>query len=99
MKYDAFFILVCPHNPIVWHADASDNGKEALALLHDKYDMPPGNEAIRMVIPDGFRLEESRPPALDNSLVKRGALVRLSMRWFGDLITRKSQEGTKEVYG
>ena len=48
-----------------------------------------------MVIPDGFRLQESRPPALDKSLVKRGALVRLFMGWFGGLITRKSQERTK----
>ena len=51
-----------------------------------------------MVIPDGFRLQESRPAALDNSLVKRGVLVRLSMGWFGGLITRKSQERTKELY-
>ena len=51
-----------------------------------------------MVITDGFRLQESRPPALDNSLVKRGVLVRLSTGWFGGLITCKSQERTKEVY-
>ena len=50
-----------------------------------------------MVIPDGFRLQESRPADLDNSLVKRGVLVRLSMGRFGGLITRKSQERTKEV--
>ena len=49
-----------------------------------------------MVIPDGFRLRESRPAALDNSLVKREVLV--SMGWFGGLITRKSQERTKELY-
>ena len=30
--------------------------------------------------------------------MKRGVLVRLSMGWFGGLITRKSQERTKEVY-
>ena len=60
--------------------------------------MSPEDEAIGMVIPDGFRLQESRPAALDNSLVKRGVLVRLSMGWFGGLITRKSQERTKELY-
>ena len=41
--------------------------------------MSPDDEAIGMVIPDGFRLQESRPAALDSSLVKRGVLVRLSM--------------------
>ena len=56
------------------------------------------DEAIGMVIPDGFRLQESRSAALDNSFVKRGVLVRLSMGWFGGLITRKSQERTKELY-
>ena len=49
-----------------------------------------------MVIPDGFRLQESRPAAVDNSLVKRGVLV--SMGWFSGLIARKIQERTKEVY-
>ena len=51
-----------------------------------------------MVITDGFRLQESRPAALDNFLVKHGVLVRVSMGWFGGLITRKSQERTKELY-
>ena len=40
----------------------------------DDEDMSPEDEAIGMVIPDGFRLQESRPAALDNSLVKRGVL-------------------------
>ena len=51
-----------------------------------------------MVIPDGFRLQESRPAALENSLVKRGVLVTIRMGWFGFLITRKSQERAKELY-
>ena len=59
--------------------------------------MSPEDETIGMVIPDGFRLQESRPAALDNSLVKRGVLVRLGMGWFGGLITRKSQERMKEL--
>ena len=49
-----------------------------------------------MVIPDGFRLQESRPAALDSYLVKRGVFRREG--WFGGLITRKSQERTKYVY-
>ena len=60
--------------------------------------MSPDDEAIGMVVPDEFRLQESRPAALDNSLVKRGVLVRLSTGWFGGLITRQSQERTKNVY-
>ena len=61
--------------------------------------MSPDDEAIGMVVPDGFRLQESRPAAVDSSLVKRGVLVRrLSMGWFGGLITRHSQERTKHVY-
>ena len=60
--------------------------------------MSPDDKAIGMVVPDGFRLQESRPAALDSSLVKRGVLVRLSMGWFGGLITRQSQERTKHVY-
>ena len=60
--------------------------------------MSPEDEAIGMVIPDGFRPQESRPADLDNSLVKRGVLVRLSMGWFGGRITRKSQERTKELH-
>ena len=98
MKHDPVFIFVCPHTLIVWHSGASDNGKDPLALLGDEDDMSPEDEAIGMVIPDGFRLQESRPVALDNSFVKRGVLVRLSMGWFGGLITRKSQERTKELY-
>ena len=41
--------------------------------------MSPDDDAIGMVAPDGFRLQESRPAALDSSLVKRGVLLRLSM--------------------
>ena len=53
-----------------------------------------------MVVPDGFRLQESRPAALDDSLVKCGVLLiaKLGMGWSGGLITRKSQERTKAVH-
>ena len=60
--------------------------------------MSPDDEAIGMVVPDEFHLQESRPAALDSSLAKRGVLARLSMGWFGGLITRQSQERTKHVY-
>ena len=51
-----------------------------------------------MVVPDEFGFQASKPAALGNSLVKRGVLVRLGMGWFGGLITRKSQERTKDLY-
>ena len=60
--------------------------------------MSPDDEAIGMVVPDGFCLQESRQAALDSSLVKRGVLVGLSMGWFGGLTTRQSQERTKHLY-
>ena len=60
--------------------------------------MSPEDEAIGIVIADGFRLQEWKPADLGNSLVKRGVIVRLSMGWFGRRITRKSQERTKELY-
>ena len=60
--------------------------------------MSPENEAIGIVIADGFRLQEWKPADLGNSLVKRGVIVRLSMGWFGRRITRKSQERTKELH-
>ena len=72
--------------------------KNTQTLLDDEDDMSPEDEAIGMVIPDGFRLQGSRPAALDNYLVNRGVSVRLGMGWSGGLITRKSQERTKHVY-
>ena len=66
--------------------------------MDDDDDMSPDDEAIGMVVPDGFRFQESRPAVLDSFLVKRGVLVRLSMGLFGGLITRQSQERTKHVY-
>ena len=82
---------------MVWPSGASDNRKDTLTQLDDEDDMSPQDEAIGMVIPDGF-LQESRPAALDNFLVKRGVLVRLIMGWRGGLITRRSQERTKDLY-
>ena len=52
------------------------NRQDPLTQLDDEDDMSPEDEAIGMAIPDGFRLQESRSAALDNSFVKRGVLVR-----------------------
>ena len=35
--------------------------------------------------------------SLEGLRMVRGVLVRLDMGWFGDMITRKSQERTKDV--
>ena len=90
--------FVCPHTLITWNSGASDNGKDPLTLRDDEHYMSPEDEAIEMVIPDASRLQESTPAALDNSLVKRGVFLRLSMGWFGGQTTRKSQKRTKELY-
>ena len=83
---------------IVLRASVSDIGKDPQTLLDEDDDMSPEDEAVGIAIPDGFRPQESRPATLDGSVVKRGVLVRLSMEWFGGLITRKSQERTKDLY-
>lgn len=46
----------------------------------------------------GFRLQPSPPPALDQSLVKRGVLVRLGLGWFGGLITRRAHQRSRCGY-
>ena len=49
--------------------------------------------------PDGFRLEESRPAVLDSSSVKQTwSVCETGHGVYGGLITRKSQEQTKDVY-
>ena len=54
--------------------------------------MAHGEDIIDMTVPDGFQLQMSPPPALDVSLVNRGARVRLWLGWFGEVITRKANE-------
>ena len=60
--------------------------------------MESDDEIHGMEIPDGFRIQASKPAALDSSLLQRGVLVRLGMGWFGGLITRQSQERTRHIY-
>ena len=98
LKYGPVFVFVCHHILIIWPSGASESRNDPLAPLDAEDDILPDDEAIEMDFPDGFRLEESRPGALDNSLAKRGVLVRLSLGWFGGLITCKSHERTKELY-
>ena len=51
-----------------------------------------------MEIPRGFRLQATKPLALDGSLVGRGVIVRLGLGWFGGKIARKAQQRTRHVY-
>ncbi|CAN0166814.1 unnamed protein product, partial [Pylaiella littoralis] len=51
-----------------------------------------------MSIPDGFQLQPSPPPALDQSLVKRGVLVKLGLGWFGGVLTRRAHHGSRDNY-
>ena len=45
-----------------------DNRIDPLSLLDNEDDMPPEDEAIGMVIPNGFGLQESTPAAVEQSL-------------------------------
>ncbi|CAB1120680.1 unnamed protein product [Ectocarpus sp. CCAP 1310/34] len=49
-----------------------------------------------MDIPDRFRLQASPPPALNQSIVKRGSLVQLGLGWFGGVISRRSHPGSRQ---
>ncbi|CAB1097920.1 unnamed protein product [Ectocarpus sp. CCAP 1310/34] len=51
-----------------------------------------------MDIPDGFRLQASPPPTLDQSIVKRGVLVKLGLYWFGGVISRRSHPASRQEY-
>ena len=62
-----------------------------MSIIDDGDELADG-EIIGMIVPDGFQLQMSPPPALDVSLVNRGILVRLGLGWFGGVITRKAQK-------
>ncbi|CAN0317409.1 unnamed protein product [Ectocarpus sp. 13 AM-2016] len=51
-----------------------------------------------MDVPDAFLLQASRPPALDQSLVKRGVLVELGLGWFGGLIARTASQSSRRTH-
>ena len=80
------------------YPDAPLNQDDELALLDEDDSMDPEDEIHGMEIPDGYRLQASKPAALDSSLLQRGVLVRLGMGWFGGSITRQSQERTRHLY-
>lgn len=77
---------------------APQNQDDELALLDDDDSMDPEDEKQCMEIPDGYRLQASKPADLGSFLLQRGVLVRLGMRWFGGLITRQSQERPCHLY-
>ena len=99
VTYDHLLVFVWPHCLIVWHSDVSDYSKYSLTLLVDEDDRSPVDEAIGMVVPDGFQLHSlDQLLFVDKFWMKRCVFVKLIMAWFGDLITRKSQERTIERY-
>ena len=51
-----------------------------------------------METPRGFRLQATKRCALDGSLLERGVIVRLRLRWSGGRIAREAQERTRHVY-
>lgn len=51
-----------------------------------------------MDVPDGFQLQGSPPSALDQSLVKRGVLVKMGLGWFGGVISRRSHPASRDVF-
>ena len=61
------FCFLCRYAIVVWISGGSDDGKDPLTLLDDDDDMLPDDEAIGVVVPNGFRLQESRPAARDSS--------------------------------
>ncbi|CAB1117222.1 unnamed protein product [Ectocarpus sp. CCAP 1310/34] len=69
---------------------------DELSLLDKDDTMDAVDEIHGMEVLDGFRLQEATPPALDNSLLQRVVLFSLSIDWFSGLITRRSQQGTRQ---
>ena len=79
-------------------ADTSHDQNDEMTLLDEDDSMDPDDEIDGMEIPDGFRIQPSRPAALDGSFLQRGVLVRLGMGWFGGLIARQSRQHTRHFY-
>ncbi|CAM9949429.1 unnamed protein product, partial [Pylaiella littoralis] len=78
--------------------DEDNDDSDRLSQIHDDDDLAPGETEMGMSIPDGFRLQPSPPPALDQSLVKRGVLVKLGLGWFGGVLTRRAHHGSRNNY-
>ena len=55
-------------------------------------------ESQGMNVSSGFHLQEARQAMLDESLLKRGVLLRLGLGWFGGVITRRAQEASRRAY-
>ena len=51
-----------------------------------------------METPRGFRLQATKPLALDGSLVGREVIARLGLGWFGERIASEPQQRTRHVY-
>ena len=53
---------------------------------------------VPMETPRGFRLQATKPLALDGSLVRRGVIVRLGLGRFGERTEGKAQQRTRHVH-
>ncbi|CAN0582865.1 unnamed protein product, partial [Ectocarpus sp. 12 AP-2014] len=82
-------------------SDGITNGNDSedpLAQIDDDDYLSSEEGMLRMDVPDAFLLQASRPPALDQSLVKRGVLVELGLGWFGGLIARTASQSSRRTY-
>ena len=55
-------------------------------------------ESQDMNVASGFHLQEARQAMLDESLLKRGVLLRLGLGWFGEVVTRRAQGASHRAY-
>ena len=72
-------------------------GKDELALLDKNDNLKDGKESRGMDVPPRFHLQEARPASLDDSLLKRGVLVRLGLGWLGGVIAGRPQEASRRA--
>ena len=77
---------------------STGDGKYELAVLDEDDDLENGEESQGMVDTSGLHLQMARPASLDESLLKRGVLLRLGLGWFGGVVTRRAHEASRKAY-
>ena len=82
--FGALYLLKC--------SEDGTNAQDPCSRLDDDDQLSHGETVLGMDIPEGFRVQLSPSPALDQSLVKRGVLLRLGLGWFGGVITRRAHQ-------
>ena len=84
---------MCLLNP----SDGRDN-TDSISQLDSDDDMEPGEEILSMQVPDGFHLQESGSATLDQTSVKRYALLQRGKGWLTGQISRRAHSSTRDVY-